>query len=235
MHGPQSTRRRKQTNRLKALIEVRESPGSGSALPSAEPYIMKLRRGIRDGEPAGERRGRASECLPRYAAVATAANHRYLVPRARVRPAGPIGKSLYRKMGELGLRGACRTDSRPPLALAGCTAHRQTHSPRRWSAVQTRPAGQAPRHTGNNPLHGNGSNVVLVVVVVVEVVGTRVVVVVVVVVVASVVVVGGLVVVVVEVVANVVVVVTRVVVVVVVVVVASVVVVGGLVVVVVEV
>ena len=72
--------------------------------------------------------------------------------------------------------------------------------------MQTRPAGQAPRHTGNNPLHGNGSNVVLVVVVVVEVVGTRVVVVVVVVVVASVVVVGGLVVVVVEVVASVVVV-----------------------------
>jgi len=62
--------------------------------------------------------------------------------------------------------------------------------------VQTRPAGQAPRHTGNNPLHGNGSNVVLVVVVVVEVVGTRVVVVVVVVVVVSVVVVGGVVVVV---------------------------------------
>src|SRR5437660_731512 len=102
---------------------------------------------------------------------------------------------------------SCRargTDSRPPLALAGCTAHRQTHSPRRWSAVQTRPAGQATRPTGNNPLHGNGSNVVLVVVGVVEVVGTRVVVVVVVV--ASVVVVGGLVVVVVEVVASVVVV-----------------------------
>ena len=76
--------------------------------------------------------------------------------------------------------------------------------------MQTRPAGQAPRHTGNSPLHGNGSNVVLVVVVVVAsvvVVGTRVVVVVVVVVVVSVVVVGGLVVVVVEVVANVVVVV----------------------------
>jgi len=28
--------------------------------------------------------------------------------------------------------------------------------------VQTRPAGQLPRHTGNNPLHGNGSNVVYV-------------------------------------------------------------------------
>ena len=139
---------------------------------------------------------------------------------------GRIGKSLYRHMGKLGPRGACRTDSRSPLALAGCTTHRQTHSPRRWSAVQTRPAGQAPRHTGNSPLHGNGSNVVLVVVVVVAsvvVVGTRVVVVVVVVVVASVVVVG-----------------TRVVVVVIVVVVASVVVVdvvvvGGLVVVVVSV
>src|SRR5213594_1501893 len=113
MHGPQSTRRRKQTNRLKALIEVRESPGSGSALPSAEPYIMKLRRGIRDGEPAGERRGRASEFLPRYATVATAANHRYLVPRARW--FDQLGRSANR-------------DSRPPLALAGCTAHRQTHS-----------------------------------------------------------------------------------------------------------
>ena len=55
---------------------------------------MKLRRGIRDGEPAGERRGRASEFLPRYAAVATAANHRYLVPRARwFDQLGRIGKS----------------------------------------------------------------------------------------------------------------------------------------------
>src|SRR2546428_4789712 len=41
--------------------------------------------------------------------------------RARVRPVGPIGKSLYRKMGELGPRGAWCTDSRPALALAGCT------------------------------------------------------------------------------------------------------------------
>src|SRR3989475_5057094 len=39
MHGPQSTRRRKQTNRLKALTEVRESPGSGNAPPSDKPPI----------------------------------------------------------------------------------------------------------------------------------------------------------------------------------------------------
>src|SRR6184192_2050164 len=39
MHGPQSTRRREQTNRLKALTEVRESPGSGSAPPSDKPRI----------------------------------------------------------------------------------------------------------------------------------------------------------------------------------------------------
>src|SRR5439155_22778813 len=39
MHGPQSTRRREQTNRLKALTEVRESPGSGSAPPSDKPLI----------------------------------------------------------------------------------------------------------------------------------------------------------------------------------------------------
>src|SRR5438094_8882761 len=39
MHGPQSTRRREQTNRLKALTGVRESPGSGNAPPSDKPPI----------------------------------------------------------------------------------------------------------------------------------------------------------------------------------------------------
>src|SRR5439155_12980595 len=42
MHGPQSMRRRKQTNRLKALTEVRESPGSGSARPlTSHPFVRR--------------------------------------------------------------------------------------------------------------------------------------------------------------------------------------------------
>src|SRR5438874_4837629 len=110
MHGPQSTRRRKQTNRLKALIAVREVTG--------ERERPALCRAVYYEAPERDPRRRTGRRAP-WASVgvpATLCGGEPSLPRAaraRVRPAGPIGKSLYWKMGELGLRGACRTDSRP--------------------------------------------------------------------------------------------------------------------------